>query len=76
MPFYDSVHTGIIRLQLNEQYVWKVLKRNDLNDFKTSAVKKIADQVEDELNCYSGGSINVDDLILKYYRKGINEQTR
>jgi len=69
MPFYESVHCGIIRVELNEQYVWKVLRSKELNDFKPDEVKIICYKVEDELNCYAGGRINVDELIVKYYFK-------
>ena len=69
MTFYESVHCGIIRCQLNEQYVWKILRRHDLNDFKTSDVKNITLAVEDQINLFSGGLLDIDQLILKKFHE-------
>jgi hypothetical protein len=67
MPFYESVHCGIIRVKLNEQFVWQVLKKRDITNFKTSHVKKIANVVEDAVNCYTGGNLNIEELIIESY---------
>ena len=70
MVFYDSLHTGYWRVSLNEQYIWRWLRENDvpLNSCTKLAVGRIAYLVEDRLNTETFKQlINVNEIIKQVF---------
>ena len=65
MPFYDSIYTGIVRCQLNEQFLFKIFSERDMC-VDNNTLKTCACRVEDVLNCWDwqGRSLNLVELIL------------
>jgi len=69
MVFYDSIHTGVWRVSLNEQYIWRWLRKTGIQiPLHNIDVARIAYLVEDELNSTTfENSINVNEIICKIY---------
>ena len=73
MPYYESIHSGTLRIQINEQYVWRFCTRHDLRkdfNFKTFCIL-----VEDKLHMhdYSKPMI-LDNIIMSVFRKHVSRQ--
>ena len=50
MPYYQSIHQGVLRVSLNEQYVWSWLAQNEKP--KTLDVHQYTLLIEDEIHMH------------------------
>ena len=68
MPFYESLHCGIMRISLNEQYIWKWLSENE--KISSVDVRVFTLLVEDALHLhdYEKGSLDLQFLISEVYK--------
>ena len=74
MTFYESVHCGVWRVSLNEQYIWSWLRANKIRE-QSVDVGKLADLVEDRLNLQTFATvIDVNNIILLEFQKMLNSK--
>ena len=73
MVYYDSVHSGICRVQFNEQYLWAWFRKKNIKiDSSSTKIREMAYLVEGELNGWDWGgnrSLSLDELISRVYYK-------
>ena len=75
MPFYESVHVGIFRISINEQYIWKWLTQN--NKSKNINVTQLSLMIEDELHLFDFTKpLILNNLIFSVYDNYVSEQTK
>ena len=71
MTFYDSLHTGFWRVELNEAYIWRWLRNNQTN-FERYAINivKLAELVQDRINMSDFQTpVDVSELVRQEYNK-------
>ena len=79
MPFYESVHCGVWRVQLNTQYLWQWLRENNIvvQAYGGIDVGRLAYRVEDVLNTQTfRTTINVNDIIKTEYQNMIKSNEK
>ena len=70
MPFYESVHCGVWRVQLNTQYLWQYLSNRGVQIQGNVDVEHLCYLVEDRLNMQTfTKTINVNALIDEELQK-------
>ena len=74
MPFYESVHCGVLRISLNEQFIWKWLAEN--NKISSINVSLFTLLVEDALHTHDWEKypLDLNILISKTYKKHADEK--
>ena len=74
MTFYESVHCGAWRVQINTQYLGKWLREKQIPVEKID-VESLGLLVEDALNMHSlQTSVNVNRIIQNEVQKQLNEK--
>ena len=64
MPFYESVHCGVWRVELNSQYLWQYLSGKGVQIQGKFDVEQLCYLVEDRLNVQTFNKIiNVNAII-------------
>ena len=72
MVFYESVHCGILRIEINEQFIWSWLTQHDKS--KNIDVNRLALLCEDELNMHAFCKpLILDEIIMRVYRKYVGQ---
>ena len=71
MTFYDSLHTGFWRVELNEAYIWRWLRNNRSNFTQYSInIPDLTDLVEDRINmCDFQTPVDVSEFVRQEYNK-------
>ena len=69
MVFYDSIHTGIIRIEFNEQYLWSWLRKKELTP-PAGDIRPLCYEVEGQLNGWDWSRpLHLDELISSVFYK-------